>query len=93
MQLTLEDILRPTIEIADSGFPVSQITAHYWKQGEQHLFTSSRLLLIHLLTVSLRGLPEVETQLGSLGIVSLRSGERYNFIPQVPGKLAFDGRG
>lgn len=40
-RLSLEDILMPAIDLAEKGFPVSPITAHFWKRGvERQLSTS-----------------------------------------------------
>jgi len=36
-QKTMADVLRPAIELARRGFPVSPITAHWWKNGVAQL--------------------------------------------------------
>ncbi|KAJ6153742.1 hypothetical protein N7470_006701 [Penicillium chermesinum] len=40
-KLSMKDILDPAIELADSGYPVSEIAAHYWKDYEQSLRDAS----------------------------------------------------
>ncbi|KAG4072393.1 hypothetical protein HA402_004325 [Bradysia odoriphaga] len=38
--LTLSEILEPAIKLAEEGFPVAQVSAHFWKKGE-HLLQNS----------------------------------------------------
>jgi gamma-glutamyltranspeptidase/glutathione hydrolase len=40
-KVTMEQILKPSIELCDDGFPVSEITARHWIQCEGLLKTSS----------------------------------------------------
>ncbi len=35
--LTLSEILAPAIKMADEGFPVAQVSSHYWKESERLL--------------------------------------------------------
>jgi gamma-glutamyltranspeptidase/glutathione hydrolase len=39
--VTLEQVLTPAIELAENGFPVSEISAYLWNQSEQLIKTAS----------------------------------------------------
>ncbi|KAK1835384.1 putative gamma-glutamyltransferase YwrD [Podospora conica] len=40
-KLTLAQILAPAIELGEKGFPVSELTAHFWQRGEPSLRAAS----------------------------------------------------
>jgi gamma-glutamyltranspeptidase/glutathione hydrolase len=40
-RLSLEDVLTPAINLAENGFPVSPITAHFWKIGVEKQLSKS----------------------------------------------------
>ena len=40
-QLSLSDILKPAIEIAEGGFPVAPVTAFHWQSGSENLAAPS----------------------------------------------------
>jgi gamma-glutamyltranspeptidase/glutathione hydrolase len=40
-RLTMEDVLMPAILLAENGFPVSPITAHFWKNGVEKQLSKS----------------------------------------------------
>ncbi|KAJ5548597.1 hypothetical protein N7513_005831 [Penicillium frequentans] len=40
-RLSMKDILGPAIELAENGFPVSEISAYYWKANERALRAAS----------------------------------------------------
>lgn len=42
-KLSMQEILKPAVNIAENGFPVQKITAHSWKKGI--LFVKIFLLL------------------------------------------------
>lgn len=39
--LSLSEILQPAISLAEEGYPVAPVCAHYWKLSEQLLQTAS----------------------------------------------------
>ncbi|KAK6514859.1 hypothetical protein TWF506_007221 [Arthrobotrys conoides] len=39
--LSLAEVLAPAIELAENGYPVSQVTAAMWKNGEEQLLAAS----------------------------------------------------
>ncbi|ORY48711.1 gamma-glutamyltranspeptidase [Rhizoclosmatium globosum] len=40
-RLSLAQILEPATELAERGFPVSELTAQFWKRGEQRIMNAS----------------------------------------------------
>ncbi|KAJ3070764.1 hypothetical protein HDU98_006222 [Podochytrium sp. JEL0797] len=40
-KLSVAEILEPAIQLADKGFPVSEIAAHWWQRGEQRILDAS----------------------------------------------------
>ncbi|KAI9887164.1 MAG: hypothetical protein M1823_000991 [Watsoniomyces obsoletus] len=36
-KLSMEQILKPAIELAEEGFPVSELSAQFWQDGEEYL--------------------------------------------------------
>ena len=40
-RLPLEDVLTPAIQLAENGFPVSPITAYFWKKGVENQLSKS----------------------------------------------------
>ncbi|ODQ54970.1 gamma-glutamyltranspeptidase [Saitoella complicata NRRL Y-17804] len=40
-EVTMEDVLTPAIELAEDGFPVSEISAYYWGLAEQQIKAAS----------------------------------------------------
>ncbi|KAF2436660.1 gamma-glutamyltranspeptidase [Tothia fuscella] len=40
-RVTLEDVLKPAIELAEEGFPVSELSGYLWQQTEDHIRRAS----------------------------------------------------
>ncbi|KAL1998961.1 hypothetical protein VTN02DRAFT_5275 [Thermoascus thermophilus] len=40
-KLSLEQILAPAIELGEEGFPVSELSSHFWKESEQQIRNAS----------------------------------------------------
>jgi gamma-glutamyltranspeptidase/glutathione hydrolase len=40
-RMSLSDVLAPAISLAEEGFPVAPITAHFWRLGARHQLTNS----------------------------------------------------
>jgi gamma-glutamyltranspeptidase/glutathione hydrolase len=39
--MSIADVLQPAVELAEAGFPVAPITAHFWRLGAKHQLTNS----------------------------------------------------
>jgi gamma-glutamyltranspeptidase / glutathione hydrolase len=52
-KLSMGDILAPAIRLAEEGFPVAPITAHYWQRGVSSILSKARNG--HELTIAGRG--------------------------------------